>query len=500
MATERIDTPDRLVERVRSYVAARQLVRSRSLVLAAVSGGADSMAMLSILHTLSTDLDFQLAVGHFNHKLRGPADAKKERRIAADAARALGLSFHYGEADVGASALETGDSLEEAARRVRYGFLTGTAERLGAAHIATGHSRDDQAETVLMRIMRGAGIRGLAGIPTKRGGGLIIRPVLVLGRQELRAYCEKRRVPFVDDPSNTDRRFLRNRIRLDLLPLLESEYHAGVTDSLLRLSRTAEMIVQAIRSCTDPLVERAVTADGGGCIVDLAAAGFPGSKPYTTDPPAIGPIDEISIIIFFGDLFGEVLRCDTELTRPHYEQLVRLATDPLASGKMISLPGYTVTREYTTLRIRRSGTTRASGRHEDGAPRAAPEPLVLALPGCTDAPGLVVTTQILDREGICTPDLQSTGDEAYFDLHRLVPPLTLRTPSPGDRMQPFGMSGTKKLSDIFIDKKIPASRRGGTPVITDSEDILWVVGIATSEKTRVDERTGKIVKISVQKT
>lgn len=524
MASGRIDTPERLIETVKSFMLSNKLVGDNSLVLAAVSGGADSMAMLSILHALGAPLGFRVAAGHFNHGLRDRNEAENERGLVEDTAASLGIPFYYGEGDAGADAATTGDSLEETARRVRYEFLDGLAIRIGADHIATGHTRSDQAETVLMRMLRGAGIRGLAGIPVQRDGGRIIRPLLGIDRDQTRHYCATTGVRFADDPSNEDRRFLRNRIRLDLLPLLESGYDPAVAANLIRLSENAAALLKTIRNRTGPLMDESLTQEGDGTwVVDLEAAGFgtPAAEhPHAGQPvtgqrvthepgPGAGDmttgsdersVDATALIVFLGDLFTDKIGCDSDLTRAHYEQLIRLATDPLASGKKISLPGYTVKKEYQTLRITR-GYPRAETTGVPKLPdRAAWEPVTVALPGRTNVPGLQVTTEILERLDIPDEFLKSFDKEAYFDLQQIEPPLTLRTPSPGDRMQLFGMSGTKKLSDIFIDKKIPASRRCETPVLTDSEHIIWIVGVASSETTRVDEKTQEVIRVTVEKT
>jgi tRNA(Ile)-lysidine synthetase-like protein len=272
------------------------------------------------------------------------------------------------------------------------------------------------------------------------------------------------------------------------------------------LSENASGLLRQIRSRTGPLIEKSLTLENDGTwVVDLAAAGFieripdhPGSA-RDESASAGHAIDNTLLIVFFGDLFADKIGFDADLTRAHYEQLARLVADPLASGKMISLPGCTIKKEYQTLRIMRIPPRRyaelvARDNHTVLAP------VTITFPGRTSAPDLLITTEILDRGDVPNPALKSFDNEAYFDLQQITPPLTLRTPLPGDRMRPFGMSGTKKLSDIFVDKKIPASRRGGMPIITDNEHIIWIVGVASSETTRVGDRTQKVVKISIEKT
>jgi tRNA(Ile)-lysidine synthase len=475
------DTPDRLadankiVDAVREFIVSRSLIRRQGLVLAAASGGADSMALLSILHRLSRDLGFSLAVGHFNHQIR--ASAQKDLEAVRDFAESLGLPFHSGTEDVRSIAEATGDTLEEAARKARYRFLHGIAEETRADHIATGHTRDDQVETVLMRILRGTGIRGLAGIPVRRGK--VVRPLLGLAREQTVAYCRASGVPFVEDATNTDLRFPRNRIRHTLLPLLESTYNPAVRESLARMADNAGTILETIRAGTAPLLEKNLVRDA------------PNRWILSTD--GMDRLDDTAIVVLFGDVFADELSCDMDFTRVHYDELVRLVRDRLATGKSVSLPGLHVRKEHNGLVISRP----TPGGSEVSPPTAE---AVLALPGDTATAGLIVTTDILDRTVADARGFRASETEAYFDRARISPPLTLRTTFPGDRIQPFGMPGTKKLSDIFTDRKIPASARTTSLVITDAHDILWLVGITTSEKCRVGAGTRDVVRIRIRRT
>jgi tRNA(Ile)-lysidine synthase len=467
------DTPDRIVEAVRDFASSERLIARGDRVLAAVSGGADSMALLSVLHRLSEPMGFALETAHFHHGIRASADGEMEhvRRAAA----AIGVPFHAGAGDVPAEAERTGDSLEEAARKARYRFLHAKAAEVGATRVATGHTRTDHIETVLMRIIRGTGLRGLAGIPPRRG--IVVRPLLVLAREDTEAYCRTNGIAFVDDESNRDTRFFRNRVRIELLPLIESRYHAGVRENLARLAHAARSSLERIRIETRPVMEEGFRGSGDGRW-ELATAG-------------LARLGEHELAVLFGDIFAEKIECDMDFKRVHYEGLVRLALDPLSTGKAIHLPGMTVRKEHGKIVF-----VRSSGSFpRDGALGWRVE---LSVPGATTARGATVVTSIidpgaLDRAALAAPPVR----EAFFDREKIFPPVVLRSPEPGDRMRPFGMSGTKKLSDIFIDKKIPAGERPTSLVIADAHDILWVVGVATSEKCRVRNETREIVSIRV---
>jgi tRNA(Ile)-lysidine synthase len=467
-------SPHRLKEEVRAFSRSNGLLSSDGLVLAAVSGGPDSMALLSILYTLSAEMGYRLVVAHFDHGIR--ESSRTEGALVERYAKDLSLPVHTGTGDVPAEAERSGDSLEVAARRARYRFLEDVADEAGAEHIATGHTRDDQIETVLMRIIRGTGVRGLAGIPTRRGR--IVRPLLCLGRDDTRAYCDGLGVPYALDPTNEDRHFLRNRIRHDLLPVLESSYDEGVRGHLLGLAESAQRVLTAARASTDPLIARNLRK----IAVDA----------WTLDVTDIAALDDASMVVLLGDVLSESLGGDLDLSRVHYEQLVALVRDSRGSGKSLHLPGITIKREYENLVI-----TRASGREKLAARDR--RRTTLALPGETRVGDVVVRTEIVGRSQLGAAPVKATAQSACFAVECLRPPLVLRSARAGDRMQPFGMSGTKKLSDMFIDKKIPGRERSGALVVADTEEIIWVVGLTTNERSRVTRDTGEVVRITLER-
>jgi tRNA(Ile)-lysidine synthase len=463
-----------LKDAVKWFIISEELITKKALVLAAVSGGADSMALLSILDGLSAELNFRLAVAHFDHRLRPGSD--KDRAVVEQYARSLGLSFYASEEDVRAAAEAGGDTLEEAARKARYRFLTALADEIGAAHLAVGHTRQDHIETILMRIIRGTGIRGLCGIPTRRGK--IIRPLMNLSREDTHTYCQGMSIPSVIDSSNLDKRFFRNRIRLELIPHLIESYNPGLEDNLLRLAKNAGDVVKTIRIKTNPLVQKHLKKQS--------------VNEWVLNFSKISPLDETSLFVLFSDIFAEELQCDMDFSRVHYEQITGLIKNVRGSGKMLTLPGLVLKREFENLIIIRQGS--AVTVDENLKYKTS-----LIVPGITKAPGLMVRTEILDTPGGNEDRYKSSGKTAFFALTQLKLPLVLRNPLAGDRMQPFGMSGKKKLSDIFIDKKIPGRERSRSLVVADAKEILWLVGVTTSESSRIDPQTERIVKISVER-
>ncbi|MCH7549918.1 MAG: tRNA lysidine(34) synthetase TilS [Candidatus Krumholzibacteriota bacterium] len=286
-------------------------------VLAAVSGGADSVAMLCALEAAAPQLGIAVSVGHFDHRLR--AESAREGETLAALCATRGIAYHTGSEDVAARARESGESIEAAARRYRYRFLEATRKRVGATHIATAHTRDDQVETILMRVLRGAGIRGLCGIPQRRGA--IVRPLLDVTHTDTLACCAAFGVSYVDDPSNQDRTHTRNLIRHEMLPQLRA-WNADVDRNILHMGENAALAVAGVRRLTTPLLDRAVSREANGA--------------WVVDTRALAGLDALACHVFFADLLAERMGCECDAGRVHYERLAELS-QPALTGDGLQL-------------------------------------------------------------------------------------------------------------------------------------------------------------------
>ena len=220
-------TIDPLVRQVRAFCGKHDMLPQGGTVLCAVSGGRDSMALLHLLGVLGAEEGFQVAAAHFNHRLRPAAD--RDEAFVRSWCAGRGIPLFCGSGDVSAFARETGRSVEDAARELRYRFLEEAAEDLGADRIAAAHHREDNAETVLLHLLRGAALQGLGGIPPVRGR--IVRPLLETAREDIDQYIRRHSIPFVEDETNSDTAFTRNRLRLEVLPVLEE---SAIRSILLR--------------------------------------------------------------------------------------------------------------------------------------------------------------------------------------------------------------------------------------------------------------------------
>jgi len=456
-----------------------ELLPGGTRVIAAVSGGADSMAMLDALQTHKDRLGIAIVVGSFDHCLHRHS-ARDLRRVGEWCA-AHATPFHAGRGDVAAHARSTGASIEAAARELRYAFLEQMAQQLDAARIATAHTRDDQVETVLMRLERGAGVRGLVGIHRERG--VIVRPLLDVTRSETHRHCIDHDVPFVDDPGNADTRFERNRIRHETLPALRLR-NPATDEKLLRIRHVAMRTVTRIRERTAPLLDSAVAVEGNARVVNAAA---------------LEPLGTRERYVFFGDLLTERMRIDGRPDRAHYRLLAQLCDANAPTGRMVTFPGGCARREYGTV-VLFPGV-----RHPDEYARTAMEPVVLSAQDNVHFDGYALRVHTVSSNSLTPNDLRAAGKStgpgeaavAYFGADSLELPLVVRHTRPGDRMQPFGMPGHRTLGDILSDHKVPPRHRRRALIVEDQRRIIWLVGVTTSESTRVEPHAPRVVRIDI---
>jgi tRNA(Ile)-lysidine synthase len=450
------------IEKVRDYIRAHGMFAPGARVLAAVSGGPDSMALMAILADLADELRIELAAAQFDHGIR--AEARRERALVERAARRLGIPLFLGSGSVPAEARRTKKGLEETARALRYRFLQETARAWNADSVALGHSRDDQVETILLHIIRGSGWRGLQGMPPRRG--LFVRPLLACGRTELRAYVRRRRIPYAIDRSNLDNRFLRNRIRNRLIPSLERSYNPATAAALLRLGENLAEGWEALEKPLLALLPRAGTTG------DIA---LPLEK--------IAALADFQLYLFVDLALRERFGVLQDVERRHFDAAKRLIRSG-RSGKQTRFPHGIVARiEHGSLVMSRAA-----------ASRPAPGETIIAGPGTHPLPwwDLSATVERVDARHV---DPRGSAAEGCFA--GVVFPVRVRGKRPGDRIVPFGMRGSKKLSDLFIDRKVPLSRRDAIPVFEDSRGVFWVPGVAAAERTRIAPGARRALRIKL---
>lgn len=483
-----------LLQRVEQAVRRHGLLRQHAHVLVAVSGGPDSVALLHLLTRLRPMWQLQLHAAHVNHGLRD--DARADADFVTDFSRSLGVPVTVTDVDVRAER-RGGESTQQAARRLRLTALRKIARDVGARRIALGHHADDQAETVLLRLLRGAGTTGLGGMRPLRGP--FIRPLLHISRADIEQYCVDQGLDVLRDPSNQSELYVRNRIRLQLLPLLAAEYNPNITE---RLARTAELL-----QADDAALERWATRTYKRARREATSAGVEGvvlSVPIVREQP-----DALRRRIVRSALrdAGADLRF---VTYDHTDAAVALLADGAAGA--LTLPGNVrVERQQDVLlfsksfaeKTSRSGSTLqtapGSGQRHGAVtlPALPPGDQPLNIPGRTRlAPGVVLDATFVTPEAFAEAGAAPLA-EAWFDWTALVPPLVVRGRADGDRMRPLGLGGTKKLQDLFVDEKVPRHVRDTVPVVADREGIVWVAGLRTDERVAVKSQTKRILHVRI---
>lgn len=458
-----------MLQVVRKTIKKYDLLTPGDRVVIAVSGGPDSVALADVLFLLKEEYRLKLHIAHLNHMFRGK-EADRDAQAVEELARALGLPCTVAKSDVPAFAAEHHMSAQAAARQVRYDFLEKTRANWQGTKIATGHHADDQAETLLMNILRGAGTEGLTGIPPKRDD-VYIRPLIEVTREEIEAYCRERGLGFRQDISNFKPVYLRNRIRLELLPLLAKEYNPGIRSSLVRLGRIMRdengFMEERVQEFWDRLV-----ISGTGSEIIFSLTGFLQAHPA---------LKRRLLRKAWGTLRGD----ERDLEFIHLEQTLDFLQNGAAGG-VIELPRHIIMeKSYDSFRL--------------AATCSEPEKTVfcheLIIPGNTFIPelGLNIEAEVTS----CWPGSVEFKEEAWIDYEKLNGPLLVRSRRPGDRFLPLNGCGSKKLKEFFIDEKIPRARRDRVPIVTAGEDIVWIGGIRPDDRWRITDKTRKFLHLKI---
>jgi len=466
-----------LLEKVKETIQRYRLFTPGDRVLVALSGGPDSVCLLHLLVRLQATWQLDLHAVHVHHGLRASAD--EDAAFCQRLAQQLAIPFTLCRVDVPAAVAATGESVQEAARRLRYQELEAAAAQLGAGCVAVGHHRNDQAETVLMNLLRGAGLRGLRGMLPRQG--LVVRPLLDIARADIEAYCREQGLEPLRDPSNEQLTYLRNRIRHELLPLLAREYNPQIVDHLVHLADIVREEYALLATRTAELLnQHAQPADNGW---ELALPGLLG----------LTKADQRRLV---RGLYRRLLEPEGELGYGHVQAVLDLASEGKVHSRL-ELPGeVVVSKTYHALTFQRRGRPRDA---EAGAVRYEYQ---LPVPGAVYIKEMDVTlsTSVYERAPASTTvETSCLVQRAYFDYNKLELPLTVRNRRPGDRFQPMGMQGTKKIKDFFIDEKVPQHLRERIPIVLTGETILWVAGYRVSEAARITPETRQVLEITMVK-
>lgn len=445
-----------LQELVEASVRARNLFRAGERILVAVSGGVDSMVLLAILQELAGAQGWKLFVAHFNHQLRGRASAADERLVQQTAKR-LGLPFQAGRGAVKAFAKEQGISIEMAARQLRHDFLAQTARRLRCSIVALAHHADDQVELFFLRMLRGSGGEGLAGMkwsspsPVSRSVRLA-RPLLEVSKADLLEFAHANKIRFREDATNQSRDILRNRVRYELLPLVRKEFQPTLNRTVLRLM---ELV---------------------GADAEVVAAL---AKDWLVRFPRRGAWRKLALGVQRRVIQLQLQRLKVATD---FELVERLRLQP---GKRVSAAENQFVVREPSGRVKR---VVVDNRAFDGAERR----LNLKPSGVVLFGGLEVSWNFAQGQGVDRPKPVTQCE--FFDADQVGATVVLRHWRPGDRFQPIGMKTAVKLQDWFTNQKIPATRRRELLLATTATgEIFWVEGLRIGEGFKLTKATRKML-------
>ncbi|MBE3564246.1 MAG: tRNA lysidine(34) synthetase TilS [Thermogemmatispora sp.] len=485
-----------LTARVAAYIARHGLLPPQSEIVVAVSGGADSLCLLHLLRSLCGEgrpfPTVRLFAAHLNHRLRGQASERDALHVAR-LVSAWGIPLTIGSVDVPALARREKRSLEEAARLARYAFLRDVARgRL----IAVAHQADDQVETILLHLLRGSGLAGLVGMAPRQQD--IIRPLLEVSRAEILAYCQQQGLKPLEDESNRDPRFLRNRVRHELLPLLE-QLNPGIRETLRRSAEVLRVDLEWIESCVSQSWSAVVTGASAEEVVMTLPALL--AQPLSLQRHLLRR--------------ATALLCggQSPLEPRHYALLEAFLQQAQRSRaeRSLDLPGRLQLQvSGSTLRLFHGPQSRQA---RDTA--LDDEMLLLPVPGEGQVPG----TPWRARATLLAPDVEQAALEAlaredwealwhllprtryvvYIDGEAAGPLLQVRTRRAGDRIQPLGMQQSRKVQDVLVDAHVPRSERDTLPLFFAGSRCIWIAGHCLAESVRLSRTTRRIVQLSISR-
>jgi tRNA(Ile)-lysidine synthase len=465
---------EELFQKVKRTIEKHLMLSGQEKVLIALSGGPDSVCLLHVLKSLQEEFRLDLSVLHVDHGLR-PGEAVQEIEFCTKLCAMLDRPFVVKSIDVKSYAKENKLSRQEAARDLRYRIFEETAHELSAHKIALGHTADDQAETIIMRLLRGTGPAGLSGIPQVRGK--FIRPLIEVQRKEIEQYLAEEKIDFVIDSSNLKRDYLRNEIRLSLMPRIR-DINPNIADTL---SRTASIFREEERYFE--------------ILVAKTLMKLMSRKTNSRIELFLSPLAAMEKIILRRTLRRAI--DDTKGLRGisfvHIEDIIELIKKGKAGDRLYLPHGIRAIKAYSTLIL-------------TSDPPASLGIYTLNVPGemVLKETGVLIRasfheSQELEEKGLI-PALESgLSTSAVFDADILILPLAVRPRKGGDFFYPLGFGKKKKLQDFFVDEKVPRDERAAIPLIVSGDDIIWVAGYRGDDRFKVTDETKRVLRLEVKK-
>ncbi len=462
------------------FIKKNNLFGEADRILLAVSGGADSIALLYALCSLRENsiIKNELFCAHINHLLRG-TESDSDEQFAVRQADILKLPITTEKIDVRNFAKQNKLSIETAARQLRIKALIEIARENKCSLIATAHQADDNAETVIHNIIRGTGLRGLTGVWPKRNfekGISFVRPMLCVTRAQITDYLEQRNLKWQIDKTNQDLRFRRNYIRHLLLPQFQKNSDSSLVEQLSGLCQSARKLYNSVCSIAERLMCQAADVGRNRLKLDL--------KIFSAQHP------EVQTEMLRRSL-SRLGSGEKDLNRYHYEKILQLARKNVSNKAMLLPGGFTIRREYDKLIFERPSAAESR--------RISDEIFELEIPGTRQFGSLVVESKFLaaSKETIENIKANKHNFTEHFDIDKLQPPVRIRRRREGDKFQPLGMPSTKKIGKFLTDSKVPQNIREKILVVTDSEKVIWLWPIRIAEPAKVTDSTKKILQLKI---
>ncbi|WP_294376149.1 tRNA lysidine(34) synthetase TilS [uncultured Clostridium sp.] len=459
-----------MYKKVMSYIKDNNLIKSGDKILVALSGGPDSVCLLNILYNLKKELDIEIGAAHLNHLLRNE-DAFEDEKYVKELCESLGIPCFIKQVDINKYSKEKKISSEMAGREARYDFFDEITKKYGYSKIATAHNANDQAETILFRLMRGTGIEGLCGIKVNRGN--IIRPILCLTRKEIEEYIKKNNFNPRIDKTNFEKIYNRNKIRLDILPYIKENFNEDIIQTLNRMSVLLQKDNQFIEQSARSFYEKY-------CIEQ---------SDYFIIKKEMFNIDEAIITRVIRNAVTKFSKTHYDFEMKHIYEIYNLAKN--SSGKIVDLPNKIYAENiYGDIYIKEKGNINNNLNQEITINK-------------NDIIGkkTVFGNEVFDFSLISRDsniNLKQDKNVKYFDFDKINNCVSIRFRRNGDKIIPLGMNGYKKLKDIFIDMKIPKEKRNSTALLCFDKEIAWIVGIRISEQFKITNETKNILKVIVK--
>lgn len=461
-----------MYERFKENIIEKGLLKEGEGLVLGISGGPDSICMLSLFIRLMDEWDLRLVPVHLNHMLRGE-DSQKDALFVSEFCRQNGLECISHEIDVARMSEEWKISLEEAGRKIRYGLFASAAKEKGCSRIALGQNLNDQAETIMMRIMRGTGLKGLSGIEHIRDG-VFIRPILIFTRDEIESYCRDKGLKPRTDLTNLEPVYTRNKIRLELLPYIEKNFNKRISESLFRMGDMLREDGNFIECAAEEEFEKIAKEKKDGAI-EMSRDGFNGIHKAVRARVLRHAVKKVK---------GNLVNVTGERVSAALEAIERDS-----NNRTIEFPGF--------VDVLTSGGMISVRQRETDAQKVEFEySLKMGETLCVEETGDLVKTEKMPFK----EEISGSSDPwtVFIDAGKVRnESLKVRNRRDGDRFSPLGMNGTKKLKDFMIDEKIDKARRDSVLLLCDGDEIVWVAGHRMSDLYKVEKGTENLLEITV---